>query len=112
MEEYFLISKSAVIAKIENERLKSLKGRLCVGCALSDLQKYIEKLPVYNLKNVLDLILEDYEENVDSETGEHCENWVVDMINDLTVKHCDIVKKCSKDFLAKAKLEADKNENM
>ena len=46
----------------------------------------------YNIENVVKVLAKDIEENVDAYTGEPCNNWVVDMVNELTERHIEIVK--------------------
>lgn len=46
----------------------------------------------YSVDNVVEVLSKDIEPNVDRDTGEPCNNWVVDMINELTERHIQIVK--------------------
>lgn len=46
----------------------------------------------YSVENVIEALRKDIEENVDCNTGEPCNNWVVDMVNELTERHIEIVK--------------------
>lgn len=46
----------------------------------------------YSVENVIEALRKDIEENVDCNTGEHCNNWVVDMVNEITERHIEIVK--------------------
>lgn len=46
----------------------------------------------YSVDNVVEVLSKDIEPNVDGDTGEHCNNWVVDMVNELTERHIQIVK--------------------
>lgn len=46
----------------------------------------------YDLDKVVNGLNEMIEDNVDMDTGERCENWVVDMCNDLVLKCGEIVK--------------------
>lgn len=60
---------------------------------LSDLSQYIISMPAaYSVDNVIEALYKDIEPNVDGDTGEHCNNWVVDMVNELTERHIRIVK--------------------
>lgn len=47
---------------------------------------------VYDLDKVVNGLNEMIEDNVDMDTGERCENWVVDMCNELVLKCGEIVK--------------------
>lgn len=80
-----LIKKGDVLKLIEkvfNDKIK-----------LSDLSQYIIAMPAaYSVDSVVEALSKDIEPNVDSDTGEHCNNWVVDMVNDLTERHIEIVK--------------------
>lgn len=46
----------------------------------------------YSVDNVIEVLSKDIEPNVDSDTGEPCNNWVVDMVNKLTERHIEIVR--------------------
>lgn len=80
-----LIKKGDVLKLIEkvfNDKIK-----------LSDLSQYIIAMPAaYSVDSVVEALSKDIETNVDSNTGEPCNNWVVDMVNDLTERHIEIVK--------------------
>lgn len=53
----------------------------------------LEKVPTaYDLDKVVNGLNEMIEDNVDMDTGERCENWVVDMCNDLVLKCGEVVK--------------------
>lgn len=45
----------------------------------------------YDINKVIVRLSADIEPNIDHETGELLDNWVVDMQNDLTAKHIRIV---------------------
>ena len=80
-----LIKKGDVLKLIKNVHKDKIK--------LSDLSQYIIAMPAaYNVENVVEALSKDIEPNVDSDTGEHCNNWVVDMVNDLTERHIEIVR--------------------
>ena len=80
-----LIKKGDVLKLVEkvfNDKIK-----------LSDLSQYIIAMPAaYSVDSVVEALSKDIEPNVDSDTGEPCNNWVVDMVNDLTERHIEIVK--------------------
>lgn len=60
---------------------------------LLDIINHITVMPAaYSVDNVVEALSKDIEPNVDSDTGEPCNNWVVDMVNDLTERHIQIVK--------------------
>lgn len=42
------------------------------------------------MDKVINEMEEGIEDNTDHETGEHCDNWVVDMCNDL-IGHCILI---------------------
>lgn len=46
----------------------------------------------YDVNKVVEQLQQDIDPNVDCDTGEPCNNWVVEMQNDLTEKHIEIVK--------------------
>lgn len=46
----------------------------------------------YDLDKVVNGLNEMIEDNVDMDTGERCENWMVDMCNDLVLKCGEVVK--------------------
>lgn len=46
----------------------------------------------YSVDNVIEVLSKDIEQNVDGDTGEPCNNWVIDMVNELTERHIQIVK--------------------
>lgn len=80
-----LIKKGDVLKLIKDVHKDKIK--------LSDLSQYIIAMPAaYNVENVVEALSKDIEPNVDSDTGEHCNNWVVDMVNDLTERHIEIVR--------------------
>ena len=80
-----LIKKGDVLKLVEkvfNDKIK-----------LSDLSQYIIAMPAaYSVDSVVEALSKDIEPNVDSDTIEPCNNWVVDMVNDLTERHIEIVK--------------------
>lgn len=60
---------------------------------LLDIMRLIRRLPAaYDVEKVIDRLAEEYQENVDMDTGEHCNNWVVDMQNEIIDQHIKIVK--------------------
>lgn len=46
----------------------------------------------YSVENVIEALKKDIEDNVDCDTGEPCNNWVVDMVNEITERHIQIVR--------------------
>lgn len=61
--------------------------------SLSDLSQYIIAMPAtYSVENVVEALSKNIEPNVDSDTGEYCNNWVIDMVNELTERHIEIVR--------------------
>lgn len=44
-------------------------------------------------KKIIEELMKDIDDNADCFTGEPCNNWVVDMQNELTQKHIDIVRR-------------------
>lgn len=80
-----LIKKGDVLKLIKDVHKDKIK--------LSDLSQYIMAMPAaYSVENVIETLSKDIEPNVDGDTGEHCYNWVVDMVNELTERHINIVK--------------------
>lgn len=80
-----LIRKSDVVKFIDDVHKDKIN--------LSDLSQYIISMPAaYSVENVIEALSKDIEPNVDSDTGEPCNNWVVDMVNDLTERHIEIVR--------------------
>lgn len=80
-----LIRKCDVLKLIEDVHKDKIK--------LSDLSQYIIAMPaVYSVDNVVEALSKDIEPNVDYDTGEYCNNWVVDMVNELTERHIEIVR--------------------
>lgn len=80
-----LIKKGDVLKLIKDVHKDKIK--------LSDLSQYIIAMPAaYSVENVIEVLSKDIEPNVDGDTGEHCYNWVVDMVNELTERHINIVK--------------------
>lgn len=80
-----LIRKSDVLKLINDVYKDKIK--------LSDLSQYIISMPAaYSVENIVEVLSKDIEDNVDYDTGEHCNNWVVDMVNELTERHIEIVK--------------------
>ena len=80
-----LIKKSDVLKLIDDVHKDKIN--------LSDLSQYIISMPAaYSVENVIEVLSKDIEPNVDGDTGEHCNNWVVDMVNELTERHIRIVK--------------------
>lgn len=60
---------------------------------LLDIINHITVMPAaYSVENIVEALSKDIEPNVDSDTGEPCNNWVVDMVNDLTERHIEIVR--------------------
>lgn len=61
--------------------------------SLSDLSQYIIAMPAaYSVENVVEALSKNIEPNVDSDTREYCNNWVIDMVNELTERHIEIVR--------------------
>ena len=80
-----LLRKGDVIKLIEDVHKDKIK--------LSDLSQYIIAMPAaYSIDNVVEALSKDIEPNVDYDTGEYCNNWVVDMVNELTERHIQIVR--------------------
>lgn len=80
-----LIKKSDVLKLIDDVHKDKIN--------LSDLSQHIISMPAaYSVENVIEALSKDIEPNVDGDTGEHCNNWVVDMVNELTERHIRIVK--------------------
>ena len=46
----------------------------------------------YSVDNVIEVLYKDIEQNVDGDTGEPCNNWVIDMVNELTERHIQVVR--------------------
>lgn len=65
-----------------------------VGNKCEYVHDIIDEQPTaYDIDKVVEELEEDITDNVDCETGEPCDNWVVDMQNELTSKHINIVRK-------------------
>lgn len=60
---------------------------------LLDIMRLIRRLPVaYDVERVISQLAEEHQENIDMDTGVHCDNWVVDMQNEMIDQHIQIVK--------------------
>lgn len=60
---------------------------------LLDIMRLIRRLPIaYDVERVISQLAEEYQENVDMDTGVRCNNWVVDMQNEIIGEHIQIVK--------------------
>lgn len=60
---------------------------------LLDIMRLIRRLPIaYDVERVISQLEEEYQENVDMDTGVRCNNWVVDMQNEIIGEHIQIVK--------------------
>lgn len=58
-----------------------------------EAREIIEDMPTaYDVNKVVEQLQQDIDPNVDCDTGEPCNNWAVEMQNDLTEKHIEIVK--------------------
>lgn len=80
-----LIRKSDVLKLIDDVHKDKIN--------LSDLSQYIISMPAaYSVENVIEALSKDIEPNVDSDTEEPCNNWIFDMVNELTERHIRIVK--------------------
>ena len=80
-----LIRKSDVLKLIDDVHKDKIN--------LSDLSQYIISMPAaYSVENVIEALSKDIEPNVDSDTEEPCNNWIFDMVKELTERHIRIVK--------------------
>lgn len=80
-----LIRKSDVLKLIDDVHKDKIN--------LSDLSQYIISMPAaYSVDNVVEALSKNIEPNVDYDTGEYCDNWVIDMVNELTEAHINIVR--------------------
>ena len=80
-----LIRKCDMLKLIEDVHKDKIK--------LSDLSQYIIAMPsAYSIDSVIESLLKDIEPNVDYDSGEPCNNWVIDMVNELTERHIQIVR--------------------
>lgn len=86
-----LIRKGDVIKLIEDIKNDSNISKNYV--TLLYIINLITVMPAaYSVENVVEVLSKDIEDNVDYDTGEHCDNWVVDMVNELTARHIEIVR--------------------
>lgn len=86
-----LIRKGSVIKLIEDIKNDSSIPKNYV--TLLYIINLITVMPEsYSVENVIEALRKDIEENVDCNTGEPCNNWVVDMVNEITERHIEIVK--------------------
>ena len=86
-----LIRKGDVIRLIEDIKNDSSISKNYV--TLLYIINLITVMPAaYSIENVIEILSKDIDPNVDSDTGEPCNNWVTDMINELTERHIQIVK--------------------
>lgn len=86
-----LVRKGDVIKLIED--IKCDNSILKNYGTLLDIINHITVMPAaYSVDNVVEALSKDIEDNVDYDTGEPCNNWVVDMVNELTERHIEIVK--------------------
>ncbi len=82
-----LISKETVLDIIKPRLDSSRKGSLEYQ-KLYSVFVSVQEVPVaYDVDKVIAEMAEGIEDNMDCETGEHCNNWVIDMQNDL-ISHC------------------------
>lgn len=86
-----LIRKGDVIKLIED-----IKDNISIPKNYATLLYIINLITVmpaaYSVDNVVEILRKDIEDNVDSDTGEPCNNWVIDMVNELTERHIEIVR--------------------
>ncbi|MCC2255682.1 hypothetical protein LKD70_14905 [Ruminococcus sp. CLA-AA-H200] len=83
-----LISRSALMRAMQEIRLDSIDS---VNTWI-EAEKLIEDAPTaYNPQEVADEIAADITENVDTQTGEPCNNPCIDCQNELTRKHVNMV---------------------
>lgn len=89
-----LIRKGDVIKLIKEIKYNYNSTSKNCNTLLDLIIDYITVMPeVYNVDNVIEVLSKDIEPNVDGDTGEPCNNWVIDMINELTARHIEIVKR-------------------
>jgi hypothetical protein len=85
-----LISRSELIRYINDNVLGASDWAREIRQDFIDM---VEKQPVaYDVDKVVEQIVSKIEPNEDSETGEPCYNWVVDMLNDIYKDVIEIVK--------------------
>lgn len=61
--------------------------------SFDNLKNFInEQRTAYDLNRVLDMLCEKNDPNVDMDTGEPCDNWVVDMTNETIGECIEIVR--------------------
>lgn len=86
-----LIRKGDIIKLIED-----IKDNISIPKNYATLVYIINLITVipeaYSIENVIEALRKDIEDNVDCDTGENCDNWVVDMVNELTERHIEIVR--------------------
>ena len=86
-----LIRKGDVIKLIEDIKCDNSIPKN-YGTLLDIINHIIVMPTAYSVDNVVEILSKDIEDNVDYDTGEHCDNWVVDMVNELTARHIEIVR--------------------
>ena len=89
--ENHLIRKGDVIKLIEDIKNDSSIPKNYI--TLLYIINLITVMPAaYSVDNVVEALRKDIEDNVDCDTGEPCNNWVVDMVNEITERHIQIVR--------------------
>lgn len=97
--------KSEVMSKMKNELIRKgdvikliedIKDNINIPKNYATLVYIINLITVmpeaYSIENVIEVLRKDIEDNVDCDTGEPCNNWVVDMVNEITERHIEIVR--------------------
>ena len=92
------IIKEFFKTKVDEIPKREKFNKLCDLCDLylelnADLHKEIEDIPVaYDVDKVVGQLEAKIQPNEDFLTGEPCDNWVVDMQNDLIIECISVVK--------------------
>lgn len=85
-----LISRETVL-EIIKPRLDACSEESLEYQILHPIFTSVQELPViYDVDKVIDEMEEGIEDNTDCETGVPCDNWVIDMCNDL-ITHCILI---------------------
>lgn len=85
-----LISRETVL-EIIKPRLDACSEGSLEYQVLHPIFTSVQELPViYDVDKVIDEMEEGIEDNTDCETGVPCDNWVIDMCNDL-ITHCILI---------------------
>ena len=91
-----LISRAEVLKTIDENGYVNCKDKkdFYANCRMDRIRQNVSEIPTaFDVEKVIDELEGMIDSNVDSETGIPCDNWVVDMQNEIIAKCIEIVKK-------------------